>query len=338
MPNARRLPPLAAAVLIVALLLAGCGGGSDALVVYSGRNENLVRPLLDRFERESGVELSVRYGDTSELLPTVIEEGDDTRADVFFSQDAGALGELGAKGLLRPLPADVLDAVDPRFRDTDGRWVGVTARARVIAYNTDRLTPDQVPRSVLDVTAPEWQGRVADPPTNASFVAFVTSLRETVGEERTRRFLEGLKANGAKRYDNNILTLDAVASGEVDLGLVNHYYLYGEFKERPDAPVANFYPGQDDGGEGTFVNVAGVAVLADSDRPEEAERFVRFLLSEEAQRYFRDETTEYPLRAGVDAIPELPSLSSLKTIDLPLSELGRDLAGTVQLLKDVGLT
>lgn len=340
MPNSRRWA-LPATLFAAFSMLAACGGGggdSDALVVYSGRNENLVRPLLDRFEEETGIELSVRYSDTSELLPTIIEEGKNTRADVFFSQDAGALGELGLKGLARALPAEVLDLVDSRFRDTDGRWIGVTARARVIAYNTDRLTPEQVPQSVLDVTGPEWKDRVGYPPTNASFVAFVTSLRETVGEERTRQFLEGLKANGAKRYDNNILTLDAVASGEVDLGLVNHYYLYGEFKEHPGARVANSYPGQGEGGEGTFVNVAGVAILANTDKATEAERFVRFLLDEEAQRFFRDETTEYPLRAGVDAIAELPSLSSLKTIDLPLSELGRDLDGTVQLLKDVGLT
>ena len=323
------------------LALAACGGAggdSDALVVYSGRNENLVRPLLDRFENETGIDISVRYADTAELLPTLIEEGRNTRADVFFSQDAGALGELAGEDLIRPLPADVLDLVDPRFRDTGGRWVGVTARARVVAYNTDRVKPGQLPKSVLDVTAPEWKGRVGYPPTNASFVAFVTSLRETVGGDGTRRFLEGLKSNGAKRYDNNILTLDAVAAGEVDLGLVNHYYLYNEFKERPDAHVANFYPGQEEGGEGTFVNAAGVAVLSNTDKGSAAERFVRFLLSEESQRFFRDETTEYPLRTGVDAIAELPPLSSLKTIDLPLGDLGRDLEGTVELLKDVGLT
>ena len=339
MPNIRIRT--AVSFVLAALTLAACGAGggdSDALVVYSGRNENLVRPLLDRFERESGIELSVRYADTAELLPTILEEGKGTRADVFFSQDAGALGELGLQGMIRPLPADIVDLVDPRFRDTESRWVGVTARARVIAYNTDRLKPEQLPKSVLDVTRPEWKDRVGFPPTNASFVAFVTSLREAIGEDRTRQFLEGLKANGAKRFDNNILTIDAVASGEVDLGLVNHYYLYSEFRERPDVHVANFYPGQEEGGEGTFVNVAGVAVLANTDRSAAADEFVRFLLSEEAQQFFRDETTEYPLRHGVEAVAELPALSSLKTIDLPLSELGRDLEGTVQLLKDVGLS
>ena len=333
---------LGVVALLVSVVAGACGviggGSGDELVVYSGRNENLVRPLLDRFEESTGIELSVRYADTAELLPTLLEEGSNTRADVFFSQDAGALGELALKDLVRPLPADVLDAVDTRFRDTGGRWVGVTARARVIAYNTDRLRPDALPKSVLDVTAPEWKDRVGYPPTNASFVAFVTSLRETVGEDRTRQFLEGLKANGAKRYDNNILTLDAVAAGEVDIGLVNHYYLYNEFTERPDAHVANFYPGQDEGGEGTFVNVAGVAILSNSDKVPAAERFVRFLLDQEAQEFFRDETAEYPLRTGVDPIAELPPLSSLKTIDVPLSQLGRDLEGTVKLLKDVGLT
>ncbi len=328
--------------LAAIVIMAACGGGGgssgDRLVVYSGRNENLVRPLLERFEAKTGVDLDVRYADTAELLPTLLEEGRNTKADVFFSQDAGALGELSLKGMLRALPADVLDLVDARFRDTDGRWVGVTARARVIAYNTDRLDPAALPKSVLDVTRPEWKGRVGYPPTNASFVAFVTALRETVGEDRTRQFLAGLKDNGAKRYDNNILTIDAVASGEVDIGLVNHYYLYNEFKERPDAHVANFYPGQEEGGEGTFVNVAGAAVLADTDRAAAAERFVRFLLEEESQHYFRDETAEYPLRAGVDPIAELPALASLKTVPIPLTQLGRDLQGTVELLKDVGLT
>jgi iron(III) transport system substrate-binding protein len=333
---ARRLVVAAA---VAAPLLAACGGGGDdALVVYSGRNENLIRPLLDRFETETGIDIDVKYGDTAELLPTILEEGGNSPADVFFSQDAGALGELAGKGLLQPLPADVTGLVEERFRDERGRWVGVTGRARVIAYNTERVPADQVPQTVLSVTEPRWQGKVGYPPTNASFIAFVTSLRETVGDERTRAFLQGLKANGAKRYDNNIQTLDAVASGEVDLGLVNHYYLFNEFKERPGAPVANFYPGQAPDGEGTLINVAGAGILATSERPADAQRFVRFLLEEGAQQYFRDETTEYPLRRGVSAIPELPPLDSLRTIPIPLSQLGRDLAGTVTMLKEVGLT
>jgi len=329
-------------LLVAALLatgLAACSGGDDdALVVYSGRNENLVRPLLDRFEAETGIDIDVKYGDTSELLPTILEEGDNSPADVFFSQDAGALGELADKGILAPLPADLTALVDPRFRDPQSRWVGVTGRARVIAYNTELVAADRLPASVLDVVGPTWQGKVGYPPTNASFVAFVTSLRETIGDDRTRAFLEGLKANGAKRFDNNVQTLDAVASGEVELGLVNHYYLYNEFKERPDAPVANHYPGQGPDGEGTLVNVAGAGVLASSARAADAQRFVRFLLEETSQEFFRDETSEYPMRQGVTARAELPPLDGLRTIQVPLAQLGRDLEGTVTLLKEVGLS
>lgn len=338
----KKLQTVLLLTVIAAGGLSGCGGGGDGdkdkLVVYAGRNENLVRPLLDRFTKQTGIDIRVRYNDTAELLPTILEEGSNSRADVFLSQDAGALGELANKKLLRELPADVLSQVDPRFRDDGERWVGVTGRARVIAYNTERVTPADLPQSVLEVTDPKWKGKVGFPPTNASFVAFVTSLRETVGDERTRSFLEGLKANEAKRYDNNVVTLDAVASGEIELGLVNHYYLYNEFKERPKAPVANHYPGQGPDGEGTFVNVSGVGILASTDQTVAAERFVRFLLDEESQHYFRDETAEYPLRKGVEPIAELPPLQELKTIEVPLTTLGRDLEGTVKLLKDVGIT
>ncbi|HEX2185581.1 MAG TPA: extracellular solute-binding protein, partial [Chloroflexota bacterium] len=335
-----RLAVVGLALLATATVLAACGGGGgrDELLVYSGRSENQVGPILDRFARETGVDIRVRYADTTELTPTLLEEGRRTRADVFFSQDAGALAALAARGLLASLPPDVIDVVEPRFRDPGRRWVGVTGRARVIAYNTQRVRQPELPKSVLEVAGPRWAGRVGFPPTNASFVAFVSALIEQVGPERTRAFLDGLKANGAKRYDNNVLTLQAVASGEVDLGLVNHYYLYNEFKERPGAPVANYFPGQDPGGEGTFVNVAGVGILSATDNRAGAERFARFLVACEAQSYFRDETAEYPLRRGVDPIPELPPLGSLRTIDMPLERLGRDLEASLRLLKEVGVS
>ena len=342
MPKTPGRVPVALVFVLVLVVstLASCGGGSggDELVIYSGRNETLVKPILERFARATGVDIRVRYAETTELTPTLLEEGGSSRADVFFSQDAGALAALATRGRLAPLPRDILDLVEPRFRDPQGRWVGVTGRARVIAYNTARLKEADLPRSVLDVAGPQWAPRVGFPPTNASFVAFVSALVEQVGRDRTRAFLGGLKAGGAKRYDNNVLTLEAVAKGEVDLGLVNHYYLYNEFKERPGAPVANHFPGQGPGGEGTFVNVAGVGIVAGTDQGEAAQRFVRFLLEEQAQSYFRDETAEYPLRRGSTPITQLPPLDRLRTIDVPLDRLGRDLEGSLQLLREAGLT
>lgn len=327
------------AVALVALALTGCSsGGGDELVIYSGRNENLVRPILEQFAKDTGVDIRVRYGDTAELAATLLEEGEATRADIFFSQDAGALAALAAEGMLADLDADVIGTVEERFRDPGGQWVGVTGRVRVFGYNTEAVAEDELPESVFELTEPKWKGRVGFPPSNASFIAFVSAMIEQVGRERTKAWLEGMEANGAKTYDNNIVTLEAVANGEIDLGLVNHYYLYNEFEQRPGSPVANHYPGQQAGGEGTFVNVAGVGVLAGAADDEDARRFVEYLLGETAQQYFRDETSEYPLRDGVDPLPELPALADLRTIDVPLTELGKDLEASLELLKEVGLT
>lgn len=329
---------VAAAALVLSATLAACTqGGGGKLVVYSGRNENLVRPILERFAKDTGIDISIRNGDTAELAATLLEEGDDTRADVFFSQDAGALAALAGAGRLASLPTGLLDDVDARFRDPDGRWVGVTGRARVIAYNT-RVPAAELPESVFELTDAKWRGRIGFPPANASFIAFVSALTEQVGRDRTKAWLEGLKANGAKRYDNNLVTLEAVADGEIDLGLVNHYYLYNEFKQRPGSPVANHYPGQKPGGEGTFVNVSGLAIMKGTDKSADARRLVEYLLGQEAQEYFRTETAEYPLASGVEPLPELPRLADLEVIDVPLHQLGGDLERSLELLKEVGLT
>lgn len=331
---------LVALVVAVAALAAlpACTDDGGELIVYSGRNQNLIGPLLEEFAAETGIDIRVKYGDTSELLPTLLEEGDRTRVDVFVSQDAGALAQLDRQEMLAPLPEALVGDVDPRFRASNRTWVGLSGRARVIAYNTGAVDPADLPRSVFEVTEPAWKGRVGFPPTNASFIAFVSALREEHGDARTRAFLEGLAANDAKRFDNNVLTLDAVASGDVDLGLVNHYYLFNEFKERGDVPVANHYPGQQPDGEGTFVNVAGAAVLDRSDQRDDAVKLVEFLLSRRAQEYFRAETSEYPLAAGVEPLDVLPPLAALRTIDVPLERLGRDLETTVEMIKDAGLS
>lgn len=330
---------LMAALAVVAGALTACSpGDSDELVIYSGRNENLIGPLLERYAEESGVDIRVKYADTGETLATLLEEGDNTRADVFISQDAGALGVLAERGMFAPLPQGLVDKVEDGFADPELRWVGLTGRVRVIAYNTDAVSEAEVPDSVFDVLDPKWKGRVGFPPTNASFIAYVSALRAEFGDDRAREFLEGLKANDAQRFENNILVLNAIASGEIDLGLVNHYYLYAELTEQGDVPVENHYPGADDEGEGTFVNMSGVAVLDGSDQSEEALDFVEFLLGDEAQEYFREETSEYPLSRSVDPIDELPPLESLRTFDVDPARIGEHLETTVEMIKDVGLT
>jgi iron(III) transport system substrate-binding protein len=334
-----RLATLAAAL---GCLVAGCGGAgggsNESITVYSGREEAIVAPLIERFGVETGIEVRVRYGDSAELAATLAEEGERTPADVFFSQDPGSLGALEDEGLLARLPDAVLERVEPRFRDPQGHWVGTSGRVRVLVYNTDRLAEDDVPDTVFALTEPEWHGRVGLAPTNASFQAFVTAMRLSHGDERTRAWLEGIVANRPRVYARNMPTVEAVAAGEVDVGLVNHYYLALARRERPDLPAANRFvrPG-DPGG---LVSVAGAAVLAPTERREAAESFVEFLLTDESQRFYADELPqgEYPLVAGVAPAEGLPPLAELRGPELELDRLGPELAATLRLLSEVGLT
>ena len=329
-------------VLLVLAALAGCGGDekgtSDTLTVYSGREEELVKPLFDRFEQETGIKVEVRYADSAELAATIAEEGDNSPADIFFAQDPGSLGAV--EGQLATLPEAVLARVDKRFRDDQGRWVGTSGRARVIVFNTDELSADEVPDSVFDLTDPKWKGKIGLPPTNASFQAFVTAMRLDVGEERTRKWLVDLKANEPKFYEKNTPTVEAVASGEIQLGLVNHYYLYLVKAEQPDAPIANKYlPGDD---PGALVSVAGVGILDGAEHADAAERFVEFLLADEQQRFYTDEAeeAEIPLVEGIaprNGVPTLAELSG-RGPDVDLSLFGGELEQTLELLNETGYT
>jgi len=344
----RRLTLIAALGAALALA-AGCGGdegGTAAqtpaegatLTVYSGREEEIVEPLFEQFEQATGIAIEVRFGDSAELAATLAEEGDGSPADVFFAQDAGSLGAVAEQGLLAELPEELLERVDAKYRDPDGRWVGTSGRARVVAYNTDALGEDELPGSILDYTDPKWKGKIGLPPTNASFQAFVSAMVLTLGEERTREWLEGIKANDPRLYEKNTPVVEAVAAGEIEVGFVNHYYLYLVKEEQPDAPVANHF--LDAGDPGALVNVAGAGIVATSDDVEAAERFVEFLLSDEGQRFYseRAEEAEYPLVGGIPPREGLPPLESLQGPDVLLGALGDELESTLELLNEVGLT
>lgn len=346
-PSVRRMTALVAAGLLLPAL-AACGSGSDdkdsgdeggssSLVIYSGRNEKLVKPLLDKLEKAVGAEVEVRYGDSAELAAQILEEGDRTKAGLFFSQDAGALGALSKKGMLQKLPAATLDQVDEVYRGSDADWVGLSGRVRVIAYNPDKVAEDEVPDSVFDVVKPEWKGKVGFAPTNASFQAFVTGMRVLKGDDTTRQWLDDLKANGAKTYAHNLATLDAVEAGEVSLGLVNHYYWYERVAEKGEDKVdskLHFLPGND---PGALINVAGAGILKGSGQSETAQKAVDYLLSEDAQTYFADTTKEYPLAAGVTSTVEgLPPFESLQSPDIDLGKL-ESLQETLAMLQDAGL-
>lgn len=309
--------------------------GEGTLVVYSGRSEELVGPLFEQFEEESGIDVQVRYGETAELAATILEEGENSPADLFFAQDPGALGALNDAGVLGELPSEVLDRVPERFRSDDGVWVGTSGRARVVAYNTDELSEGDLPSSIFGFTDPEWEGKIGWAPTNGSFQAFVTALRELEGEDRAREWLEGIEQNNPFVYPDNLTALQGVASGEIQVAFVNHYYLYQLREEAgDDLPARNYY--LKDGDPGALVLAAGGGVLRSAENPEAAEQFLEYALSNEAQQYFASETYEYPLISGVEIDEELVPLSEIQSPDVDLSNLD-DLQGTLELLRETGV-
>lgn len=339
----RWLAGIAAAAL--ALPLAACAGSgddggdtgaADSLVVYSGRSESLVGPLFEQFTAETGIAVEARYGDTAELAAQLIEEGDRSPAQVYFAQDAGALGAVAAEGLFASLPANVATLVPVNYRAQDGTWTGVTGRARVIAYDPEQVRADEVPDSIFDLTEPRWAGEVGIAPTNASFQAFVTAMRVAEGDDVTRAWLEGLVANDVQTFEKNGLILDAVDTGQVQLGLINHYYWYEKAAEVGAEAMRAQLHFTAPGDPGALVNVAGVGILANAAGNAAADSFVAWLLSPGTQQWFVENTFEYPLVPGVAAVDGIPPLDTLRGPDAPLAELA-DLPGTLLMLEDVGL-
>jgi iron(III) transport system substrate-binding protein len=340
---------VALATIAIALVVAACGGerasddgGPDGasgeettLTIYSGREEELVGDLLEQFERDTGIELGLRYGDSAELAATLLEEGEASPADVFFSQDAGALGAVAEAGLFQPIDQEILERVDERFRSSDGLWVGTSGRARVAAYNTKVLNDSELPDSIAGFTEPRWKGRVGFPPTNSSFQAFVAAMIVQQGEDATRSFLEGLIANEPKLYEDNSSTVRAIASGEIDVGFVNHYYIYEVAAEDGDIPVANHFFTNSD--PGALINAAGVGALATTDNAEGAREFIDYLTGDPGQTYFAEKTFEYPVVTGQQPSVELKSLAEIQSPDIDLSDLGGTLEPALNLLAEVGL-
>ena len=325
----------AAALAAVSVVgLAGCApSDSDGdFVVYVGRSETLVQPLIDQYVAESGIEVQVRYAGSAELAAQILEEGDNSPADVFFAQDAGALGAVSKAGFLRELDADLLNLIAPEYRAADGTWTGVSGRVRVFNYNTDQVSRAELPSSVLDLAGPEWRGRIGIAPTNSSFQAFVTALAKVEGEDVASQWLAAMKENGVI-YEKNSAIVEAVESGQVDAGLINHYYWYARGNEvgfeNLNSEIAAF-ESQD---VGNLRNVAGVGVLSEDPR---AKDFVEFLLSETAQQYFVSETSEYPLIDGVELPAGVTPLDEIPAPEFDLNDL-EALEETLQLIRAAGL-
>jgi iron(III) transport system substrate-binding protein len=338
--------PISIMLAVTALALGACSATSEdtgqddsnepdveGITLYSGRIPAAIGGAIDMYEAEVDRDVQVRYGDTGDLAATLIEEGDNSPADVFFAQEPGAIGAVAERGVLTELPRDILDRVPSAYREPEGRWVGVTGRARVIAYGPAVSLPE-LPESPLGLTDPQWKGRIGWSPASDSLQQYVTALRLRYGDETARGWLEGMVANEAVDYPDNVAIRDAIANGEVDVGLINHYYVAQAIAaEGPDYPVDVFYPSE---GLGSLLLLTSVGVLESSDRKEEAFDFVRSLLSEAGQEFFTSTSKEYPIAKGAKPDPSLEV--PLSEIPIPTGDLS-DIAetqATIELMQEAG--
>lgn len=337
LPSIARLTAVVGAAA-AALALSACSSGSEdsenKIVVYAGRSEELIAPLIKQFTADTGIEVEARYAGSGELAAQLLTEGDKSPADVFLSQDAGALGAVSKAGLFAPIDATTLEAIPSTFSAADGTWVGVSGRARVITYNPT-LAPNP-PDTIDGVLAPEWKGKIGFAPSNASWQSFVTGLRVIRGEDGAEQWLRAFKAQDPQAFENNVAVRDAVDSGQIALGLSNHYYLYELIASKgADAVTAqNQYMAPGD--PGGLVNVAGVGVLKTAPNPTGAQEFAAYLVGTSAQEYFATETDEFPLIAGVAVAEGVPPLNDLNPPAVDLSDLD-DIEATQELLVKTGL-
>ena len=345
-------------LVALALTLAACGdrtpepsstAGADAegpLVVYSGRKDVLVGPLVERFEAATGLDVEVRYGTDAELLATMAEEGDATPADLFWANTAGALGAATAQGLLDPMPDSLLGR-PAEFVPSGGRWVPVTTRFRVLAYHPQRIDAASLPTSVFELPAQTaWRGRIGWTPTYSSFQDFVTALRLLHGADSTRAWLDGMRALAPKAYPSNGPMIEALEAGEIDVALTNHYYVLralhgGEEGEAetaaetaPDAPrvaIHTFAPGD----AGNLALVTGAGLVRGSRHREAALRFLSYLLSADAQAFAASEVQEYPVVSGTPTPSFLMPFSRAIALSPRLDfERLAELDSTLALLRD----
>lgn len=307
--------------------------GTEGVTLYSGRIAAAIGGAVDDYEASSDTDVQVRFADTGDLAATLVEEGSNSPADVFFAQEPGAIGAVKRAGLLAELPRDIVNSVPAEYRDPDGGWVGVTGRARTVAYG-ESIDEADLPESPLDFVDPEWEGRIGWSAVSDSLQQYVTALRLEFGEDVAREWVEGMVANDVVDFPNNVAIRDAVASGEIDAGLINHYYVAQAIAaEGPNYPVELYFPPD---GIGSLLLVTSVGVLDSSDRKEEAFDFVRSLLAREGQDFFTSTSKEYPLAKG--ATPDESLEVPLADIPVPTGSLSdiTETQATIELLEDAG--
>jgi len=333
-----------ALLIVIALSLGGPAlpssvSAADSLTIYSGRSERLIKPVLDEFTVKSGIRVQLLSSGTTELVNRLKAEGDRTAADLLITNDAGSLELARTAGILRPLNMREIDrAIPSQFRAPDNAWVGLSGRFWIIVYNTSMVKPNQL-SSLLDLADSKWKDKIAIPNSGSEYLqAGVSVIRATHGDAKTKRFLEGLRDNaGSQVYQKSSQIVDAVAKGQVALGIVNHYYVYRHLATQPRAPIAALMPDQQEGGMGAIMNVAGVGIVKSTKHFESAKLLIEFLVAQAGQKLFADLDKEYPLHPEVKADPALVERKSFRAAQVPLTKLAELREPTQLLIEQVGL-
>jgi len=324
--------------LLALVILPSFAWAGDELVIYSGRSDKFVTPVVEAFTKATGIKVQLHSAESTALLNKLKLEGDRTQADLYLSNDAGNLQRGADEGLFAPVPKEIAEQIPPDLRAADNTWLGLSARARVLVVNKNSPLAGSV-KSVFDLARPELKGRIGiTNSANESFIAGVTVYMLKKGKEQTRQWLEGLKRNAeGSVFGKHSKIVKAVAEGKKEIGLVNHYYVFRHLAKDPDAPIEVIMPDQGKDGMGVAWNVAGVAITRYSRHPEQALKFVRFLVSEEGQRIFADANREYPTRKGVPAAEGVPPLDTYTVASVPMADLAKYRDETINLIEEVGL-
>ncbi len=323
---------IAVAAVLTVPMLAACGGdNAPSITVYNAQHEELLQELAPAFTKKTGIKVKLRNGSDFELANQLVQEGSSSPADVFLTENSPAMSLVESKGLFAKLDASTLELVPAQYEAKSGQWMGFTARSTVLVYNKDKVATADLPKSLLDLADPKWKGKVSFSPTGADFQAIVSAVLQLKGEQATKDWIAGLKANGTVYQGNNVV-LKEVNAGTIDTGVIYHYYWYRdqeESGENSNDSALHFFGDQD---PGAFLSVSGAGVLKASKHSANAQKFVEFLASEEGQKALAASyALEYPLNPAVDLGRGVKPLSELDPPVVDLSTLnGPDVIGMLQ--------
>ncbi len=329
-------------LLIAIIALAGCNEasgdeGAGEIVVYSARNENFVDALLEKFQEDTGIEVQALHGGET-IVNRVKEESGNVQGDIFISNDVGALEHLRIEGLLEPIEREDFPGIEEQYRGEDNSWVALSARTRVLMYNKDLITEEEMPKNIWDLTDPQYEGEFAiTRGGNGGMIGHVSALRNEWGDERTMEWIEGIKDNAGAILQGHGDIRRAVGAGEFKFGLVNNYYFHQQLEEPSNNNVGVIYPDQDEGEMGAVVNAAGFGRIKDGPNDESVQAFVDWILEPENQQMFSNESLEVPINTDIDVIEGARAITEYKVQGMSLRELGDVWEDTRRLIEESGL-